>query len=368
MLLYGIILSTYYLFILWLIIHWSKLEVYIPSKQLHALNISVLIPFRNEKENILACIQSVIEQNYPSHLFEIIAINDHSNDNSLEIVKEMATNNSSIKILNLKDKFGKKEGIKAGITQVSGNWIITLDADCVVKPNWLNTLASFVQDNDKEYIVMPVIFQGEKTVFEKLQSLEFLSLIATSAACIQGNNPLMSNGANIAFTKEKFEEVNGFEGNEHISSGDDLFLMQKIVKTNPEAIGYLHHKDVIVATSPTSNWKDFIQQRIRWGSKTKAYKSVFAKGVAILIVLSNLTIVLGAIFSFINDISGSDFIYFFLVKFLLDGFFLWKSTSFYGKEKLLIYVPFLAIVYPIYIFVVSTLSLFYVPKWKGRKI
>jgi len=356
------------IFILWIIYHWTKLEIFHSEEKLKKTSITVLIPFRNEEENLEKCIQSVLNQKYPAEHLEIIALNDHSDDESEKIIKKYTLQNSNIKLINLTSEYGKKEALEKGISIAKHSWIVTLDADCIVKENWLEKLNQYIQKTGNNYVVMPVIYHQEKSFFERIQSLEFLTLVATSAACIQGKNPLMSNGANTAFSKVLFNQVNGFEGNKHISSGDDVFLLQKIIALENHTIGYLHHQDVIAYTNATSTLKQFVKQRVRWGSKSKAYKSKFSIGIAILIFIINIELILTLLLAIGQQISWNIFLILFLVKLLFDTIFIRISTPFYGKEKLAFLTLQLAILYPIYIFVISFLSFIYRPTWKGRKI
>ncbi len=353
---------------LWLTYHWSRLQLYQRNDNPEKISFSILIPFRNEEKNLLECITRVVEQNYPAANFELIAINDHSEDTSEAIVLEAMKIHSQVKLLNIQVGKGKKNALTEGVFLAKNKWIITLDADCVVGKNWLVTLSDYLSKNEKQYVVLPVVFAHENTCFEKVQSLEFLTLIASTAAFIQAGKPILSNGANLAFTKEIFYRNNGFEDNREISSGDDVFLLQKVARQDSRLVGYVHHPDVIAYTDAANSIVDFIDQRVRWGGKSAAYTSLFAKATAGLIVLINLALFCCLILSLFGFIPWWKFGVFFGVKFIFDFVFLLMSTPFYGKEKLLFYSPLLAGIYPFYIFVISFLATWYKPRWKGRTI
>lgn len=363
-----IVLILYLILILWLIYHWLELKKFEAKKEYPKISFSILIPFRNEEDYLERCINSILNQNYPKENIEIIAINDHSDDRSEEIIKRYVVEETDFRLINLTSENGKKQALEKGVSMAKHEWIVTTDADCITGKNWIKILSEYIQESKKKYVVMPVVYHQEKSLFEKIQSLEFLTLVATSAACIQGKNPLISNGANVAFSKEVFNQVNGFTNNKHISSGDDVFLLHKIHSIEKDAIGYLHHQEAMASTKATSTLQDFIKQRVRWGGKARAYKSKFSITVAALILAINLSIILTIILALSHQISWQFFTIFFLTKFIFDTIFILISTPFYGKQKLVFLAPILAILYPIYIFVISFLGFIYQPSWKGRKI
>lgn len=348
--------------------HWLSLKPYQGKPTNKHASFTILIPFRNEENHLEKCLKSVFEQNYPAKNIEIIAINDHSTDQSVAVAENCGIQNSCFRVIHLDNKIGKKEALEKGISQAKYPWVITLDADCEVGQNWLKKINQYIQNTNKEYLVLPVVFHREKTLFDRLQSLDFLSLVASSAACIQGKKPLMSNGANTVFSKELFAKANGFEGNKHISSGDDVFLLHKIQKLKNDAIGYLHHQEVIAYTLPVKSLRQFIQQRVRWGSKMSAYQSVYSKAIAGIIMTVNIMLLVTFVLAIGHYISWKNWIFLFLTKAFFDLLFVGLSTPFYGKEKLRFLGPILVILYPIYIFVISLLGMVYRPKWKERKI
>jgi hypothetical protein len=101
----------------------------------------------------------------------------------------------------------------------------------------------------------------------------------------------MCNGANIAYAKNVFYEVNGFAGIDHIASGDDMLLMHKIWKRYPESVMYLKAKEAIIATEPQPTWRSFFNQRIRWAGKAGKYEDKRFTPVLLLVYLFNVTFV-----------------------------------------------------------------------------
>lgn len=266
--------AFYFLLVMNFLYGWWKLKVFKTLKKDFSTSVSIIIPARNEEKNILQILNDLIGQNYPKELYEIIVMDDDSIDNTFSVVKDFIDGKfheeSLIKIFSVKEyhdeKFVafKKRAILKGIEKSNGNWIILTDADCRMKPGWLKTIVAFIEENNFYFVSSPVCFANEKSIFEKMQSLEFLSLIGIGAGSIANKNPNMCNGANLAFRKDVFFEVGGYDEVDHLASGDDEFLMHKIFKKYPDKVAFLKSAEAIVSTSPFNKLKDFIAQRRRW--------------------------------------------------------------------------------------------------------
>ena len=143
----------------------------IPSDFVPKTAITVLIPARNEAENIVACIQSISQQNYPKALLQIIVIDDHSSDNTVELVNQF--NHNHVQVLSLADfveesqtKSFKKRAIEIGVAHATGELILGTDADCILPNQWLAFFASYYQKNNSAFIAAPVNFYQEKNLLE----------------------------------------------------------------------------------------------------------------------------------------------------------------------------------------------------------
>lgn len=275
---------------------WQALPFWnLPSNFQAQTKVSVLIPARNEAANIEACLQSVLAQNYPSSLFEVIVLDDHSTDQTPEIVQSFAANN--VHLITLAEHLTtdetqsfKKKALDIGVQKASGQLIVTTDADCVVQKNWLQLLVSFYEQKGYRFIAAPVNFHQEKNALERFQSLDFLGMMGISGAGVQSSWMRMCNGANLAYEKSLFQEVNGFEGINDLASGDDMLLMQKVAQRDPSAVGYLKNPSVTTFTIAKPTLSSFIQQRLRWATKSSSYPERW------------MTVALAAVFLFCTNI------------------------------------------------------------------
>jgi cellulose synthase/poly-beta-1,6-N-acetylglucosamine synthase-like glycosyltransferase len=329
---------------------------------------------RNEEKNIRACLMVISKQNYPAHKFEVIVVDDASTDSTNEIIQQFVRTNSNFSGITLtEDKGGKKNAINSAIEKATGELIVTTDADCVMGENWLTVLVAFFEQTGSKMIVAPVCFHEEKTIFEKMQSLEFMALIASTGGALFFNKAIMCNGANLAYTKQVFDEVNGFADINKIASGDDVLLMYKIKKLYPKGVHFLKHTDAVVYTKAKSTIKDFLSQRTRWASKGFTNLNRETKFVSLMVYLFNLMMFLLIVLTIIcsiNSCLNSVFLKSCLtiigVKLIVDFLVLFLSTAFFKKRKFLIWFLPEFFLYTLYVLTIGLLTKFNGYKWKGR--
>ena len=345
--------------------------------------ISIIIPARNEEENIGYCLQSIIEQSYPAHLFEVLVVDDHSTDNTATIIKSYASNN--VKLISLKDYLSaneinsyKKKAIEISIQQSNGELIVTSDADCIFPKNWLATIASFYESKRPAFIVMPVLISYGKKRIEVFQSLDFMTLQGITGASVHKKFHSMCNGANLAYTKEAFIAVNGFKGIDNIASGDDMLLMHKIYNQFPNNIEYLKSREVIVTTNPVSTIQQFFNQRIRWASKADDFddKRIFI--VLIIVYFLNVLMMVLPIVALISNrsisimnIQLSMFNFYaslLLIKTIFELFFLYPVAKFFNQTKLLWWFPIAQPFHIVYTVIAGWLGKFGKYTWKERSV
>ena len=286
--LFILLFVCYSILILYYWQSWESIPDFIHSNQTPLIKISIIIPARNEEDNIGELLKALQEQTYPRELFEIIVVDDHSSDKTVEIVSHFP----GVKLLTLNDdaiNSYKKKAIEKGIAAASGELIVTTDADCVPPSSWLQTIMSFKEKTGAVFIVAPVAINCNVSFVEVFQAIDFMVLQGITAASVYKKMHSMCNGANLAYEKQLFFDVNGFEGIDHIASGDDMLLMHKIAKKYPDSIQYLKSIDAIVSTAPMKTWSDFFNQRIRWASKATHYEDKRILGVLMLVYLFNFS-------------------------------------------------------------------------------
>lgn len=336
---------------------------------------TVIIPARNESTHIRACLLSVVNNVYPAHLFEIIVVDDHSEDDTAHKVMELQAIYPQISLLRLQDypdwittQAYKKKAIELAISKSKGNWMVTTDADGEVPIHWLGQLDGYIQKNDPVFVAAPVMFYSRKGLLQIFQQLDFLSLQGITAAAVSAGFHSMCNGANLAYRKDIFWSVGGFTGHEHLASGDDMLLMHRIKERYPNQIGYIFSRDSLVLTEPMDNWGDFFQQRIRWASKAESYKEKKIFGVLLGVWLLNACLAAGMFLALLQQVSYTNWLMLVLMKTIGELYFLTPVARFFQAEALLAYFPFLQPVHIIYTVIAGWLGKFGSYQWKQRKI
>ena len=326
-------------------------------------HVSVVIAARNEEENIQECIDSLLNQDFETTNYEIIVVNDHSEDNTLSILRTIKSNNLVIISLPV-GVTSKKEALKYGIEKAQYNIIATTDADCVLPMNWLTSIAKNI-DKNSDMLLGPIMFTKEKGFFNAFQQLDMMAMQTFQFGLLGLNQPILNNGANLSFKEESFQLVGGYD-NYNTPSGDDVFLLEKF-NTHKLKIKGLLSKNFIVETNTIKNCAEFLNQRIRWASKSKFYKGKLLKFLSFIILLQNII----QLFIYSQVLLGEKFINYFifllLSKWLIDFILLFLVATFFDRGKSLLYYIPIQIIYPFYIMGVSVASMFLKFDWKGRK-
>lgn len=350
---------------------WGKLKpTTVPDSFAASTSFTILIPARNEEKNILDCLQSIRQLNYPKELIQVIVIDDFSDDRTVGVAKEFA----DVQVIELKDLLKekinsyKKKAIEVGIEQATGSYIVTTDADCIVPVNWLRNFAYIIEQKPTVFIAAPVAMKEESSPIKLFQSLDFLSLQGITAASVGAGFHSMCNGANLCYSKEAFYKVDGFKGVDHIASGDDMLLMHKLYKQFPKEVHYCKPTDSIVLTNPVETVAEFFLQRIRWASKADKYddKRIFI--VLMLVYLLNAFLLILFIAACFNSSLWILLLNSLLFKTAVELIFLLPVASFFQKEILLLWFPIAQPVHILYTVVAGWLGKFGSYEWKGRKV
>ena len=360
-------LVMYSILILYYRAGWQQVPVFVPERNIAETKISVIIPARNEEENIGKLLTSIMAQTYPGHLYEVIVVDDNSEDNTAGIVK----NFSFAKLIqpafeNINSY--KKKALETGIAAATGELIVTTDADCIVPPNWLKTIAAFKKEKNAVFIAAPVMLEYKNNFLQIFQSLDFLVLQGITAAAVQKKIHNMCNGANLAYERKAFYEVDGFKGIDNIASGDDMLLMNKIAKRFPDQYFYLLSKEAIVTTNAAKTWKDFFSQRIRWASKATHYNDIKIFCALLLVYFFNLSLFILFIACFWKPFLWIGLAGLLIAKTIIELAFIYPVAKFYNKTNLLnLFIVFQPI-HIIYTIIAGWLGRFSYFEWKGRKV
>ena len=382
----------YFLLIFFFIIGFQRIKEFKPEEQIGESSFSIVIPFRNEAKNLPDLLRSISHINYPKNKFEIILVNDDSDDDSVEIIEKFKTLYGGRKVKNSKpatpclsvhkqsdglkisifnnqekSRSPKKDAIDLAIKKSKFDWIITTDADCIVPVNWLIVLSGFIHSQAPKMIVMPVSYEIHDGLLNGFQILELLSLQAATIGGFGLGQPFICNGANLCYRKNCFVELDGFSGNDNIASGDDVFMLEKMVRKYPTKVKYLKSKEVIVKTNTEKQFSDMVNQRIRWATKTTSYKNYFGKFVGLTVLLMNFLILTLLLLTIFNVIAWPFLAVTLFSKILIDFLLLVPATLFFEQQYSLRNYLLSSFFYPFYNTFIGILSLTKTYEWKGRK-
>lgn len=327
--------------------------------------VTVIVPARNEAHRLRTLLNDLALQRHAS--FEVIVVDDHSQDDTYSIAAEYQHADERFHVVHGLGE-GKKQAIAEAVARARGTIVVTTDADCRVPPGWLETISAEFYDASVQ-LVFGGVRMASHNFFASMQAIEFSSLIGSGAAAAALQHPIMCNGANLAYRKAAFEAVNGYEGNAHIASGDDEFLLRKIAAKFPRSIRFAHGRGAVVSTLPCGTLRELAQQRLRWAGKWRHNGSVLARAMAVYVLLVQLLVLACAGFLFVAtgplQIAAAIFL---CVKLLLEAAFLtmvarrleirWNWLAFMSLQ----------IVYPFYIVLTGLLSLAAPTHWKGRRV
>ena len=333
---------------------------------------SIIIPFRNEAEILPTLLESIQKLKYPSHLFEVILVDDASEDSSVEIINEILQPNSeqnNIRLITNKRQSAspKKDAITVAIGVAKNEWILTTDADCILPATWLNAYDAFIQKYNPTLVAGPVHYQPNNTLVGQFQKFDVLSLQLVTMGFFGWGAPTLCNGANLAYRKDAFVEVDGFAGNNHVASGDDIFILEKMQKLAQGKVLFLKSVEALVTTQVQKTWADTISQRIRWASKTSKQKMLLSKLLGFLVFLTNFIAVGGLIYCIFHPDFLQYYLGFLAAKILTDFIAIAFSNTFF-RSKINIGAFLISVLYyPVITMIVVLGSLKGSYSWKGRK-
>jgi biofilm PGA synthesis N-glycosyltransferase PgaC len=356
----SLIICSYLLLLAMLYVGWKIAMRQNTAVSGQSEKVSVVVAVRNEEKNIARLIHDLASQKHQS--FEVIIVDDHSTDSTLRIASDFKA--QGIHVIS-SNGTGKKPALTTGIALAKGSIIVTTDGDCSVSENWLTMISDAFKSSEVAMVIGPVRIKQDETFFSNLQAIEFASLIGSAAATLALKKPSMCNGANLAFRKNIFNEVRGYEGNQHIPSGDDEFLMRKILLQYPGGITFLNNPESVVTTDAQNSLAAFFQQRLRWASKWKANNDKATVFLAIFIWLVQLSTLTAMFWSVV--FGEMQFAILLLIKFVAEAALLSSFCRFLNTRWNWLAFTALQFTYPWYIVATGLLASLSSFSWKGRK-
>ena len=358
MLLYLLSISfaaIYFWLQLYYIYHWWKTPVLIvPEDYTPATGISVIVIARNEEKNIEKCIRSILSQKYPSHLFELILIDDRSDDNTFGIAKQI--DHPSFQSFRLVDfpefihsPAFKKSGIELGVHLSKYDTIVVTDADCIHHEKWLRT-HSYAHDHyHTVFGTGPVLIESKNNLLIKMQEMENLVLMVITAAGIRSRLHDIANGANMAFSKKVFRETNPYKDNYQFASGDDMFLVEKMRCYFPDRIQFVKSSTAVATTEAVEDWNALLKQRIRRARKNRGLQSGEINTIWLFVGSYHVMLAILFITALIDPLMWMSFAFMLGIKWIVDFILVHQASTFFERRFTLSDFVVLQFVYMIYV-------------------
>lgn len=331
-----------------------------------AKKVSVLIAARNEGKNIEKLLQSLYNQTFDKENFEVIIVDDHSDDDTFGISESFKVSHPEMSLKLLKATgSGKKQAISQALHAADNEVVIVTDADCELPAKWIEKMLAYYIAKDLKMLLGPVLLSPADTLFEKLQVLEHMSLIASTAGSAAIGMPVMCNGANMMYDRKSALNVEKDRTDMKLASGDDMFLMEQfIARYGSKAIGFFLNREVIVKTATMPNLKAFFRQRTRWTSKTKAYTNWKIIATALTVFLFNLSIVFFFVAGFFMPVFWAFYVLYVIMKTLIDYPIIRRISAFMKQKKLKFWTLPLEFIYPFYVVFTAIAGMFAKVRWK----
>jgi len=331
------------------------------------LRVSVVIPVRNERAHLGNLLVDVMNIDYPDRLYEVLFIDDHSDDGSAGFLEDALAGLPNHKLLKLSPGVtGKKEAVEAGVQHAAGEWILQLDADCRIPAGLVREHAHRAAWGDVNLVAGPVLYPDGRNVAGKFEALEFMSLTAAGMASFYAGRPIMCNGANLSYDRTFYRGVSDRLLNRNTVSGDDIFLLQEAIDGDA-GVAYLAGMNSLVEAEPAASLAGFFRQRTRWGSKAVYYTDSEMVFMAVLVWLVNLLLSVLCISALFSPRLFLVFIPLWAIRAASDLLLLYRFAVLFERTRLLMWFLPASLFYYFYIAVAGLLSLFGSFSWKGRK-
>ncbi len=371
MIVLAFILTFFYLSILfWLgfgLLRFNKL----PKSSSHDFPaVALIVCARNEERRLPRLLQALAQQDYPAGKLEICLVDDRSIDHSGELIAAFAAAHGNVIPLRIDDTLPyfapKKRAIDAAIRRTTGAIILLTDADAEPGPLWVQEMArAFTPETVMVCGYSP--YARRETFWQKILALEYFSHAAVAAGGAGHGRPLTCTGSNLAYRRDAYFRINGFDGIAHWISGDDDLLLHKMRAACIGKIHYAAHPATHAPVHPPNSWREFQAQRTRYASKSLHYEPQLTLALALFFLL-NLLICAG-LFSIL--IAGWNFLISTLlvisVKALGEFFYLRRAAKIFGEEKFFAVFPLAALLHPFYVIYFAARGQFARFYWRGEK-
>lgn len=347
-----------FLFFIYIVIFFDFKSSEQIKNNFNELKISVVIAAKNEEKNICQIIKSLSNQNYGKNNFEVIIIDDNSDDDTFKIAQSEISERNNFSIYKAKNKIfeGKRGAIQFGIDRSVFPYILITDADCKPLDNWLKSFSNKFNEG-YDFVFGKAPYYQTNTMANKISCFDNLWTHILTFSFAHSGFPYSAASRSFGFKKDSFFNISGFENQTKTLSGDDDLLLQKAIK-NKMKIGIVTDSGAIVYSDSKQNITDYILQKSRHTS-TSIYYSSKTKYLLGTWHFLNLLFLSLPFFYFYN----SNFIYPFLIKIVTDIFIIISFSKDFSYKFSVFEIIYLQIIYEILLVINFVFSFTRRNKW-----
>ncbi|MFT7343833.1 MAG: biofilm PGA synthesis N-glycosyltransferase PgaC [Lentimonas sp.] len=334
----------------------SSLEIQ-TDNLFHIDELTLIVPFRNEGQNIDALIQSIEESKIlPRH---IIFVSDHSNEKTVDRIK-LLSKQINYKILQLPiESAGKKKAIDLGVKKCDTKYVLTMDADVWFDKHYFAELGA---QKLTDFNILPVNMVGNSLI-DGFFAMEYNFQRRGGVLIGQIMKPFVCSGANLCFTKSLYNDFSDVRTDWNVASGDDMFFLDFVLKNCARKIQIIESINVEVKTAAYNSISKSLAQRRRWFGKTALLKNPLAAKIGIAVLITQLAYY-GTAFNLIITGHAGEALLLLIIKAFLDYFLIGKGIIKPRKWPMIVVFEFLFPVYLLTFFLTVNRSF----EWKGRKL
>jgi cellulose synthase/poly-beta-1,6-N-acetylglucosamine synthase-like glycosyltransferase len=331
-------------------------------------SVSVLVAMRNEQSAVGTLISSLKKQDYAGAELEFILVDDHSDDETYSIAQSLCGDDERFSLLQLADgSAGKKAALHYAISQAKGDIIVTTDADCQHQSEWLTAIIKPYYAG-ADLVAGPVVISDRSSLFSRIQALDFLGYMGVGAGLFGVGHPRLCNGANFSYRKELFSRAGGFSGNDHISSGDDEYLMHKFVYELGASAVFVAEQEAIVTTPHVPGLWQFFLQRSRWASKGARYSDTSFVMFLVLLFCFFIFAAISPIIAFLSPLAFIAAIVLYGAKSYIELQVLAQTARILKQPIRILDFGIAELLHPFYLIAVTLAGTMGLGRWKNRKL
>jgi cellulose synthase/poly-beta-1,6-N-acetylglucosamine synthase-like glycosyltransferase len=346
----------------------KKVDLPAPIKQ---PSVSVIIPIRNEAKRLPHLLKALAQLEYAAY-WELWFINDHSTDNSAQFLTDaLADYRKSGKNWHMiqSEGHGKKSAITTVMPLCKGEIILATDADCAMTARWIDEMTALFAQPEIQLVSSTILSENKQQDWlGAFQQIEFASIALVTQLSYYHRFPFMCSASSLAYRKSAFQAVDGYVGNLHLLSGDDEFLLKKIIqKFGVNAVRYLHSEAALVLVAPQPSWQALINQRARWASKWNAHGESQHVLLAAIPFVMQLLFIISFLLPF-TVVGGLElFLFLWFVKIGVEISVVRSLLAKYGFRLPLYQYGITSMLHPFYALHTALAIAFKNWEWKGRK-